>query len=112
MRFSSAKPRRPGRAFSPIGRKGTRRRATSRPNGPICPECRPRASTCCGSATIGLAASRSPAARSEEHTSELQSQFHLVCRLLLEKKKKNIYPLLLIKKKKKKKKKRKTKQHT
>src|SRR6267143_5283147 len=28
-------------------------------------------------------------ARSEEHTSELQSQFHLVCRLLLEKKKKN-----------------------
>src|SRR5438309_8354249 len=28
------------------------------------------------------------AQRSEEHTSELQSQFHLVCRLLLEKKKK------------------------
>src|SRR5689334_24488990 len=28
------------------------------------------------------------AVRSEEHTSELQSQFHLVCRLLLEKKKK------------------------
>src|SRR6266481_8970150 len=28
-----------------------------------------------------------PPARSEEHTSELQSQFHLVCRLLLEKKK-------------------------
>src|SRR5689334_24190614 len=28
-------------------------------------------------------------ARSEEHTSELQSQFHLVCRLLLEKKKKS-----------------------
>src|SRR5689334_24046989 len=27
--------------------------------------------------------------RSEEHTSELQSQFHLVCRLLLEKKKKH-----------------------
>src|SRR5689334_23959911 len=32
---------------------------------------------------------RSPGVRSEEHTSELQSQFHLVCRLLLEKKKKN-----------------------
>src|SRR3989442_10927141 len=30
------------------------------------------------------------AARSEEHTSELQSRPHLVCRLLLEKKKKNI----------------------
>src|SRR5689334_23734677 len=29
-----------------------------------------------------------PRLRSEEHTSELQSQFHLVCRLLLEKKKK------------------------
>src|SRR2546422_6826409 len=32
-------------------------------------------------------AARSP--RSEEHTSELQSRLHLVCRLLLEKKKKN-----------------------
>src|SRR6267143_3772426 len=31
---------------------------------------------------------RRPSWRSEEHTSELQSQFHLVCRLLLEKKKK------------------------
>src|SRR5438309_10631555 len=30
---------------------------------------------------------RTFATRSEEHTSELQSQFHLVCRLLLEKKK-------------------------
>src|SRR2546427_12346333 len=29
--------------------------------------------------------------RSEEHTSELQSQSNLVCRLLLEKKKKTIY---------------------
>src|SRR3989449_824578 len=31
-----------------------------------------------------------PHARSEEHTSELQSRLHLVCRLLLEKKKKSI----------------------
>src|SRR2546422_7872750 len=31
----------------------------------------------------------SPVVRSEEHTSELQSRLHLVCRLLLEKKKKN-----------------------
>src|SRR2546422_6260710 len=30
-------------------------------------------------------------ARSEEHTSELQSRLHLVCRLLLEKKKKVIH---------------------
>src|SRR5690348_13387509 len=29
--------------------------------------------------------------RSEEHTSELQSPVHLVCRLLLDKKKKNIH---------------------
>src|SRR2546422_4110613 len=37
---------------------------------------------------------RSPPARprrSEEHTSELQSRLHLVCRLLLEKKKKKQY---------------------
>src|SRR2546430_3253287 len=33
--------------------------------------------------------SRSPRVRSEEHTSELQSQSNLVCRLLLEKKKKS-----------------------
>src|SRR5689334_24268190 len=33
-------------------------------------------------------AQRVAVGRSEEHTSELQSQFHLVCRLLLEKKKK------------------------
>src|SRR2546422_4045947 len=33
--------------------------------------------------------SREQDPRSEEHTSELQSRLHLVCRLLLEKKKKN-----------------------
>src|SRR5207249_12190874 len=33
---------------------------------------------------------RLPERRSEEHTSELQSRFDLVCRLLLEKKKKKI----------------------
>src|SRR2546422_5581897 len=31
-----------------------------------------------------------PPLRSEEHTSELQSRLHLVCRLLLEKKKKQL----------------------
>src|SRR5439155_16405477 len=35
-----------------------------------------------------VARSRTSPARSEEHTSELQSRGHLVCRLLLEKKKK------------------------
>src|SRR2546430_12387145 len=38
-------------------------------------------------------ASRPLPARSEEHTSELQSQSNLVCRLLLEKKKMTIYYL-------------------
>src|SRR5205809_6064773 len=33
------------------------------------------------------AADEGPLVRSEEHTSELQSRLHLVCRLLLEKKK-------------------------
>src|SRR2546427_3545551 len=33
--------------------------------------------------------------RSEEHTSELQSQSNLVCRLLLEKKKKHIHTYVL-----------------
>src|SRR2546430_9892203 len=53
----------------------------------------------CGSAAvfsnpwIGLSSPRA-GARSEEHTSELQSQSNLVCRLLLEKKKKNEYAAL------------------
>src|SRR6266436_7313049 len=38
--------------------------------------------------------------RSEEHTSELQSRLHLVCRLLLEKKKKNLQKIQTFKKKK------------
>src|SRR5439155_9161255 len=42
-----------------------------------------------GAPVIGLPTTMcvAPAARSEEHTSELQSRGHLVCRLLLEKKK-------------------------
>src|SRR2546422_3054946 len=39
-------------------------------------------------ATISVPRTRSSPVRSEEHTSELQSRLHLVCRLLLEKKKK------------------------
>src|SRR5687768_17882867 len=38
--------------------------------------------------TPELTRSRDLRSRSEEHTSELQSRLHLVCRLLLEKKKK------------------------
>src|SRR2546430_9828254 len=40
-----------------------------------------------GSVSENRQGGRSAAARSEEHTSELQSQSNLVCRLLLEKKK-------------------------
>src|SRR5207249_11638076 len=51
------------------------------------------ASTAGSATTVSTAAARTTpcsATRSEEHTSELQSRFDLVCRLLLEKKKKNI----------------------
>src|SRR2546422_7641471 len=40
-----------------------------------------------GAAPLRLAQRGEAARRSEEHTSELQSRLHLVCRLLLEKKK-------------------------
>src|SRR5690348_18282700 len=51
---------------------------------PICcsRSCRPTAPT------IRSGCPPTPECRSEEHTSELQSPVHLVCRLLLEKKKK------------------------
>src|SRR5687768_18071082 len=56
-------------------------------------------SCCCRQTISGLcntsarARGRRSRRRSEEHTSELQSRLHLVCRLLLEKKKKktNMY---------------------
>src|SRR6266568_4311907 len=49
--------------------------------------CWPARSTTC---TRSASTPRTRTRRSEEHTSELQSQFHLVCRLLLEKKKNSI----------------------
>src|SRR5258708_22180140 len=51
----------------------------------------PRPGTKPVSTTPGATA---PISRSEEHTSELQSPDHLVCRLLLEKKKLKLLPLL------------------
>src|SRR2546422_6986863 len=47
-------------------------------------------SGCCGASRPAAAGPGrdAPRPRSEEHTSELQSRLHLVCRLLLEKKKK------------------------
>src|SRR5947208_10319319 len=61
------------------GRRGLRRCRLGRPPAPAARSAgRVRA----------RAAHRAPQPRSEEHTSELQSPDHLVCRLLLEKKKK------------------------
>src|SRR2546430_17513119 len=50
----------------------------------------PRSAACPSNASRGVPIPTAPCAttRSEEHTSELQSQSNLVCRLLLEKKKK------------------------
>src|SRR2546429_4346060 len=59
------------------------RAATQMPNRRACP----RSSAIANFLQHGLACSSEPP-RSEEHTSELQSRLHLVCRLLLEKKKK------------------------
>src|SRR5260363_271004 len=62
---------------------------------------------------LNLPDSSSRRRRSEEHTSELQSPDHLVCRLLLEKKKKkNKHPNRYKKKKKKKNKKKNKKMKT
>src|SRR5438067_2902426 len=46
-------------------------------------------SVCCVRKLLVRMMASVEAGRSEEHTSELQSRFDLVCRLLLEKKKKN-----------------------
>src|SRR5256886_12042052 len=49
-------------------------------------------SSCCASGSPA-ARSRACCSRSEEHTSELQSQSNLVCRLLLEKKIQQVFAL-------------------
>src|SRR2546429_6598222 len=60
---------------------------------PICPNrCSSESVVCIPSRTISPRRRRTslvPCGRSEEHTSELQSRLHLVCRLLLEKKTSN-----------------------
>src|SRR5258708_29199987 len=57
------------------------------PDNPMSTEISPRATLRLAPATPTIAG-KFPYSRSEEHTSELQSPDHLVCRLLLEKKKK------------------------
>src|SRR2546422_3394522 len=77
--------RRPPRStlfpYTTLFRSHAGRRSTER--GPRCCKCR-------GAEAARSAPCRPPHVgdgRSEEHTSELQSRLHLVCRLLLEKKK-------------------------
>src|SRR2546430_7359422 len=68
----------------------THRSSAWRPSANRCVESTPRAGSSVGPRIATPAPSpNSTAVRSEEHTSELQSQSNLVCRLLLEKKKKN-----------------------
>src|SRR2546429_7307086 len=57
---------------------------TPRSTAPLCAVARAAAATKAPQATIRVG--RTATRRSEEHTSELQSRLHLVCRLLLEKK--------------------------
>src|SRR2546430_12679872 len=63
-------------------------RSWPRPRARVRPTLPAPASRASGAATRGAA----PDARSEEHTSELQSQSNLVCRPLLEKKKQEQLP--------------------
>src|SRR3712207_7576250 len=53
------------------------------------PRRRPAGPSACGRGGSSRGPARPGSARSEEHTSELQSRQYLVCRLLLEKKKNN-----------------------
>src|SRR5690606_41947110 len=60
-------------------------RATAPRDGLATPEGRSTRESCRASEPAASALSPAPDARSEEHTSELQSRENLVCRLLLEK---------------------------
>src|SRR4030043_2399969 len=53
---------------------------------PICTRSRTLSALSSPLATFSAICAFTPRRRSEEHTSELQSRLHLVCRLLLEKK--------------------------
>src|SRR5258708_18572990 len=75
--------RQPRKVAGHLGRKALRRRASSAKGVTRVGKLQGKVAVVTGGTTgIGFAM------RSEEHTSELQSPDHLVCRLLLEKKKK------------------------
>src|SRR5688572_31627322 len=82
----------------PICAVDSQRRARHRRSRPLLGERRAASGGCDrGSlAALGRRCSSLLGRRSEEHTSELQSQSNLVCRLLLEKKKKNKYEMELV----------------
>src|SRR5207249_10525168 len=78
--------------YTTLFRSCLARAPTSTPSATITPLARATAATwACGSSVPvdlrSLVIAAAGAGRSEEHTSELQSRFDLVCRLLLEKKK-------------------------
>src|SRR2546422_4498001 len=82
--------RRPPRStlfpYTTLFRSPYRSPSRARRCGARAPACPVRPTPAPGSPGRGAAGGRS-----EEHTSELQSRLHLVCRLLLEKKKKHIF---------------------
>src|SRR2546429_2854964 len=69
------------------------RKRFSRLGSEICTSCSstPEAEARCATSGISEPPRSAYTSRSEEHTSELQSRLHLVCRLLLEKKKKQLH---------------------
>src|SRR6266498_956077 len=89
---------------APAQRTRARRRGSARASAPRSRRPAPAgaAAGACPRARVGRPASDLSLARSEEHTSELQSRPHLVCRLLLEKKKKKPLNTIFLKKKKRK----------
>src|SRR2546427_8898862 len=97
--------RRPPRStlfpYTTLFRSGpcTRRRARGRSSVQHLPQQPPRPEQLCLGCTLGNSGEHRDffvAIRSEEHTSELQSQSNLVCRLLLEKKKKKKSRMLTV----------------
>src|SRR5699024_11446465 len=80
-----------GRIMSRTKAAGKRRKG-KRSGGAIHPDRMKKAVRDYGVELRGGGTDESPFVRSEEHTSELQSRFDLVCRLLLEKKNPRITP--------------------
>src|SRR5436309_10916680 len=72
--------------YTTLFRSPTSLAPTRRARPPCAAECAPSAPRC-RARTASARGGRCRSARSEEHTSELQSRENLVCRLLLEKKK-------------------------